>query len=84
MNFQIIALNDQNSPRLADLATFKELSQELRVPEPNENEIEKLLDKLRLTTTQRQSLEKIISSEKIRNRLMILDFLSNHELEKIA
>jgi len=62
-----LALNDQNSPRLADLATFKELSQELRVPEPNENEIEKLLDKLRLTTTQRQSLEKIISSEKIRN-----------------
>ena len=61
----IIALNDQNSPRLADLATFKELSQELRVPEPNENEIEKLLDKLRLTTTQRQALEKIISSEKI-------------------
>jgi len=51
---------------LADLATFKELSQELRVPEPNENEIEKLLDKLRLSTTQRQSLEKIISSEKIR------------------
>merc|ERR1712131_180817 len=60
-----LALNDQNSPRLADLATFKELSQELRVPEPNENEIEKLLDQLGLATPQRQSLEKIISSEKI-------------------
>ena len=59
-----LALNDQNSPRLADLATFKELSQELRVPQPEKSEVIILLDKLRLATTQRQAIEKIISSEK--------------------
>ena len=34
-----LALSDQNSPRLADLTAFKELSQELRRPEPNKAEV---------------------------------------------
>ena len=59
-----LALSDQNSPRLADLAAFKEVSQELRRPEPNKDEVHMLMAKLRLLATKRQAVEKIISSEK--------------------
>ena len=39
-------------------------SQELRRPEPNKPEVEKLVAKLRLLATKRQAVEKIVSSEK--------------------
>ena len=59
-----LALNDQNSPRLADLATIKELGIELRKPNGDEFQITALLSRLRLSNTQRQAIEKIIASEK--------------------
>lgn len=59
-----LALNDQNSPRLADLATLKELGQQLRTVSVDESQITALLSRLRLSNTQRQAIEKIIASEK--------------------
>ena len=59
-----LALNDQNSPRLADLATLKELSNQLREHAVKHDQILALLRRLQLSASQRQAIEKIIASEK--------------------
>lgn len=59
-----LALSDQHSPRLGDLATLKELTKQLREDALTQEVIATLLQQLRLSNSLKQAVEKIVASEK--------------------
>ena len=60
-----LALSDANSPRLADTATLRELSKQLKRGEIDSSQIAALVSRLRLSNSQRQAIEKLVASEKV-------------------